>query len=162
MTRILTIAALLTTSLVLANDSSANGPKGNGHDNSRSHGISSFKAHSGRTYDCYRGHDQHWSSWRWNERNHCYFYRCPTTNRDFYWYAPTGCYYPVVCLTEYPPTPVRYQPVVSGVCPLPIVTTTTTVQVTTVVQVTSGVQTGGSTPIASVGGLPQRSMPGAP
>jgi|GEM_PF-2586071 len=44
----------------------------------------------------YSGRDHyHWSKFYWNSKYGCYFYFCPYTSCYYYWYEPSGRYYPV-------------------------------------------------------------------
>ncbi len=120
MVRFLAIAAVVGTTLVLANGSEGAAKKGS----AGQHSMHSYSGHS------YSSHFHNWSSWRWDSSHRCYFYFCSTRDCYYYWYAPASCYYPVTYATQYPPTQTSYQQSAPSVAPVPI-------QVSTPIQVTN-------------------------
>jgi hypothetical protein len=108
MVRLLAIAAILGTTLVMANPSEGKPNKG-ASGQSQSHSMHR-RSHP--------SHYRNWSSWSWNARYRCYFYL--TDGCEYYWYAPANCYYPVTYLAQYPPTQCSYQQTSPNVAPLPI------------------------------------------
>ncbi len=115
MARFLAVATVLATILALASTSEGKGGKGSSG-NSGSHSTHN-SSHSMHSHDSHYGN---WSSWNWNSRYGCYFYYSPTYGCDYYWYAPSCCYYPVSYIAQYPPTQTSYQQTSPGVAPMPI------------------------------------------
>ena len=109
MKKLLCIAALLAVSLVATQESEAKGSPSSGN-------------HQGNVSHSYPSTHRNWSHTNWNSRYGCYFYTCPRTFCQYYWYAPSCCYYPIAYVAQFPPT------VGQPVAPAPAVATT--VQVT--------------------------------
>jgi hypothetical protein len=118
MVRFLAIAAVVGTTLVLANGSE-------GANNKGPSGYHSGHSYSGHSFP---SHYRNWSSWRWDSHYRCYFYG--SGGYFYYWYAPASCYYQVSYATQYPPTQTTYQQSAPSVAPVPI-------QVSTPIQVTN-------------------------
>ena len=126
MTRFLSIAVLLSLSLIAVNQTEAKGPSHNGSK------VVQQNRSSSKSFKTYSGISQrHWSSWRWNAEYRCYFYYCPTECCSYYWYAPGQCYYPVSCVRLYRPTVLVQQLPAQDVAPVPVAVTAPSADVNT-------------------------------